>query len=278
VTIAVLPGCGPLPAPVVRDLTLQDTQNYQLSVDDPSPISFGGPGVLLNAASPWNTPLTAELQQGPAHGTLSLSPDGSFDYTPNLDFTGVDQFTYVARQLYHGQYDLISNTATVTIDVNPAYHANPDLYHGDQDVVLNVSADRGVLANDRLGAQSPPPNTVAVLVDGEGPQNGQVTLNPDGSFAYTPNPFFFGTDTFQYQDAPVTEGPAPPADPPGLHITRTPANGVVDSPIATVTITVRPFVPLAPGFFFSSSRIRRSSSRPTRGCCRTPPTARTTAG
>jgi hypothetical protein len=239
---ATPPDCGPLPALVAHDLTLQDTQNHRISV--------AGPGVLLNATSAWNTPLTAELQQGPAHGRLSFRPDGSFDYTPNLDFTGVDQFSYVARQFYHDQFDLISDAATMTIDVNPAYHANPDLYHGEQDVVLNVPASGGVLVNDRLGTESPPPHTVAVLVDGQGPKNGQVTLNPDGSFAYTPNPFFFGTDTFQYQDAPATEGPAPPADPPGLHITRTPANGVVDSPIATVTITVRPFVPLAPGFFF----------------------------
>jgi hypothetical protein len=241
VTIAVLPDCGPLPLPVVQDLTLQDTQNFQISV--------AGHGVLTNASSTWNTPLTAELLQGPAHGTLSFRPDGTFDYTPNRDFTGTDRFRYDVRQFYHDQFDLVSDSATVTINVAPAYHANADLYHGDQDTDLNVPASGGVLVNDRLGTQSPPTSTLAVLVDGQGPQNGQVKLNSDGSFTYTPNAFFFGTDTFQYQDVPATPSPTP-GDPPGLSITRTPANGANDSPIATVTITVRPTVPLAPGFFF----------------------------
>lgn len=241
VTISVVPDCGPLPLPVVQDWTLQDTQNFQLHV--------GGHGVLTNVSATWNTPLTAELVQPTAHGTVLLNPDGTFDYFPVANFTGVDRFTYDVRQFYHDQYDLISDTATVTINVAPAYHANPDLYHGDQDTDLNVPAGGGVLVNDRLGTQSPPTGTVAVLVNGQAPQNGQVKLNPDGSFVYTPNPGFFGTDTFQYQDVPATPG-HPPSDPPGLSITRTPESGNTDSPIATVTVTVRPAVPLAPGFFF----------------------------
>jgi hypothetical protein len=32
------------------------------------------------------------LDQGPAHGTLSLNPDGTFEYTPNAGFAGTDRF------------------------------------------------------------------------------------------------------------------------------------------------------------------------------------------
>ena len=32
-----------------------------------------------------------------------------------------------------------------------------------------------------------------------GPSNGILILNPDGSFVYTPNPGFIGTDTFVYR-------------------------------------------------------------------------------
>jgi VCBS repeat-containing protein len=37
-----------------------------------------------------------------------------------------------------------------------------------------------------------------VGVDG-GAANGTVTMNPDGSYTYTPDPNFNGTDVFSYQ-------------------------------------------------------------------------------
>ncbi|NJO83673.1 MAG: cadherin-like domain-containing protein, partial [Blastochloris sp.] len=49
---------------------------------------------------------------GPAHGTLTLNPDGSFTYTPDAGFDGVDQFTYRAGDGYDP-----SALATVTINV-----------------------------------------------------------------------------------------------------------------------------------------------------------------
>ena len=56
--------------------------------------------------------LTTSVATGPANGTLNLNPDGSFTYTPNANFAGVDTFTYrtsdgVAQ----------STPATVTITV-----------------------------------------------------------------------------------------------------------------------------------------------------------------
>src|SRR5205807_1061036 len=58
--------------------------------------------------------LTAVLVTGPAHGTLTWNTDGSFTYTPAANFNGTDSFTYKATD---GLAD--SNTATVTITVNP---------------------------------------------------------------------------------------------------------------------------------------------------------------
>ena len=37
---------------------------------------------------------------------------------------------------------------------------------------------------------------MAILVDS--PANGTLTFNADGNFVYTPNPGFFGVDTFTY--------------------------------------------------------------------------------
>src|SRR5262249_42466491 len=62
--------------------------------------------------------LNAILVSGPAHGALTLNPDGSFTYTPNADYNGADSFTYRAND---GAAD--SNVATVSIDVAPVNDA-----------------------------------------------------------------------------------------------------------------------------------------------------------
>ena len=49
---------------------------------------------------------------GPAHGTLTLNPDGSFTYVPDANFNGVDTFTY---QVSDGT--ATSTPVTVTLNV-----------------------------------------------------------------------------------------------------------------------------------------------------------------
>ena len=51
-------------------------------------------GVLTNDEG--SVPTTAAVLTGPAHGTLTLAADGSFDYTPTAGFVGIDGFTYRA--------------------------------------------------------------------------------------------------------------------------------------------------------------------------------------
>lgn len=57
--------------------------------------------------------LTTSLVSGPANGSLTLNGDGSFSYTPNAGFYGVDTFTYKDND---GLAD--SNVATVSITVD----------------------------------------------------------------------------------------------------------------------------------------------------------------
>ncbi len=72
------------------------------------------PGVLVNDTDADADALSAVHVDGPAHGTLTLNLDGSFTYTPNAGFNGLDAFRYRAND---GQAD--SNLATVTIRVRP---------------------------------------------------------------------------------------------------------------------------------------------------------------
>src|SRR6266542_4018533 len=135
--------------------------------------------------------LTAVLVTGPSHGTLTLNPDGSFIYTPNTNYNGTDSFTYKAND---GTTNSAVATVTLTvISVNDAPVAGNASYSTDEDAVLTIPAP-GVLANvtDADG------NTLtAVLVTG--PSHGTLTLNPDGSFIYTPNTNYNGTDSFTYK-------------------------------------------------------------------------------
>lgn len=97
----------PLPdfPPVAADDAYRALMNKTLVID-----SAGG--VLANDSDPEGDPLSAALVSGPAHGTVNLNADGSFTYTPNENFVGLDSFSYRARAR-----SLPSNAATVSIDV-----------------------------------------------------------------------------------------------------------------------------------------------------------------
>jgi VCBS repeat-containing protein len=173
---------------------------------------------IVNDYDPENDPMTAVLVQGASHGTLVLDPNGTFTYTPNENFEGVDTFTYAATD-GQAQSDPVTVTITVTPGPNDIPVAAPDAYTIDEDTVLVVpSLDTGVLNNDTDGDFEP--LTASVL---DPPANGTVALNPDGTFTYTPNADYFGVDLFTYRAW----------------------DGSDDSQPGTVTITVNP-LPDAP--------------------------------
>ena len=131
-----------------------------------------------------------DVAGGPSHGTLTFNTDGSFIYIPAANFNGTDSFFYAA---FDG--DLVSG-ARVTINVTPVNDAPPaaadDSYTTAEDTPLTVAAP-GALGND-----TDVDGDALVATGGSGPSNGTLTLNPDGSFTYTPAPDFNGTDSFTY--------------------------------------------------------------------------------
>jgi hypothetical protein len=70
-------------------------------------------GVLANDSDPNGDNLISIVDTLPSHGSMTLNPDGSFDYTPALDFFGSDTFTYLASD---GE---LSAPATVVLDIAP---------------------------------------------------------------------------------------------------------------------------------------------------------------
>ena len=90
-----------------------------------APIVVNGSAVVnqnsvLNASvsslgtDPDGNPLTYAVVTNVTHGTLVLSPDGTFVYTPTTGFSGTDSFTFRAND---GQAQ--SNLGTVTLTVVP---------------------------------------------------------------------------------------------------------------------------------------------------------------
>ncbi len=154
-----------------------------------TPLAVPAPGVLGNDSDPDDDPLSAVLEAGPAYGDLALNADGSFIYTPTLNWNGTDVFTYTASD------GALTDTAVVTIDVssvNDGPVAADDAYTTTEDVSLVVAAP-GVLANDIDPDADPLTAMLSVP-----PTHGTVTLNADGSFTYTPDLNYDGADAFTY--------------------------------------------------------------------------------
>ncbi|MBN1485580.1 MAG: cadherin-like domain-containing protein, partial [Chloroflexia bacterium] len=99
-------------------------------------------------------------------------------------------FTYAISDS-EGLTDTANVVITVT-GVNDAPLAYSDAYTAYMDTPLMVAAP-GVLAND----DDAEGDTLQALWD-SGPANGELVLNADGSFVYTPTAGFYGLDSFGY--------------------------------------------------------------------------------
>jgi len=188
----------------VNDAPAANDQTVSTDEDTALPIT-------LTASDVEGNPMTYVIVSGPTNGALTGAAP-NVTYTPAANYNGPDSFTFKAND---GSLD--SNIATVTIAVNAvndAPVAADDSYSTNEDTVLVVTTP-GVLANDS-DVDTPLAGLSAVLISTT--SNGMLTFSPDGSFSYTPNPHFNGTDSFTYR-----------AD-----------NGSATSNLATVTILVNP--------------------------------------
>jgi len=187
-------------------------------------------------------PATGDAATGPVTipttfgGTVTINPDGTYEYTPAPGFTGEDTFDYTVVDGF-GKDD----SATVSIEVRdtnaPADPLDPSTFNNTPpiatddsfDVETNTPISSDVMSND--GDPDGDPITIADPATGDPAtapqtfptaQGGTVTLNPDGTFDYTPPLDFIGEDTFDYtivdpsgatDTATVTLEVSPPSDP-----------------------------------------------------------------
>lgn len=142
--------------------------------------------------TPVNTALTGELsasgatayqlQSQPANGSVTINQAmGGFTYTPDTDYTGVDSFTFVASN-----GDKTSREATITIEVG-------ELERQAFNSSISTASNTPVSSNfQHVGA------TYFRVV--QQPMNGTLTALDltEGTFTYTPNNGFTGTDEIHF--------------------------------------------------------------------------------
>jgi VCBS repeat-containing protein len=193
--------------PVTVTITVLDPNVPPVAGDDAyaavedTPLVVGAPGVLDNDVDANGDPLTVVANTAPSYGTVTVQVDGAFTYTPDGNVCGVDTFEYTVSD-DSGATD----TATVTITVacvNDPPVAVDDAYTTKQDTLLDVPASDGVLVRgDDDSDVDGDPISVAAF-DATTAFGGDVSMEPDGAFTYTPAPGFAGLDTFTYT---ITDG------------------------------------------------------------------------
>ncbi|SMP76920.1 tandem-95 repeat protein [Noviherbaspirillum suwonense] len=155
------------------------------------------------------------------YGTLRLDADGTLSYVPNALNTALQSLLALGPVVETFSYEVSDGTstssATIRITIlgkNFAPVANDDSganYTLQQGGSLAVGAATGVLKND-----TDPDGTALTAHLVSGPLHGVLGFNADGSFVYTPDANYYGTDSFRYRAS----------------------DGSLDSTDATVTLTI----------------------------------------
>lgn len=160
--------------------------------------------VLTNDSDPDGDPLTVQTTpvSGPTGGTVTLQSDGTYTYTPNPGFSGIDLFSYAVCD---GQTPPACDTAVVSITVvsNPPGNDGPLAADDYYDTYTGISVSGNVLGND----VDPDGDPLTVTGITSPPQHGTLSWTPDGSFVYTPDSGFVGVELIEYQ---VCDNGTPP--------------------------------------------------------------------
>jgi VCBS repeat-containing protein len=140
----------------------------------------------LNGSDSDGDPVTFSQVTPPSNGTVTINSVGSFTYTPNQGYVGQDSFTF---DVSDGITD--SSPATETIDVtNEVPVAN--------DVSVSTNIGQPIIGGELDATDGD--NDPLTYSEVDGPTHGTLTIDSiDGTYTYTPNQGYAGTDSFTYK-------------------------------------------------------------------------------
>ncbi len=161
---------------------------------------------------------TVEITNPPGNGTATPKPDGTVDYLPAADFSGIDSFRYIIKD----DQGAASQPATVTITVTPVNDApvaasDAATTAEDTPIIVNVTANDTDVDGTIDGSS-------VVIVSGAA--SGEAVVKPDGTVEYTPDSNYHGSDSFAYE---VQDNNGATSNTATVNLTITPVN---DIPVA----------------------------------------------
>jgi large repetitive protein len=144
--------------------------------------------VANNDSDADNDPLIFSIVIGALHGTFSMNPNGTYQYTSESGFTGTESITYSVCDI---EVDCASATLTINVSMgNTPPEALNDEFTTDEE--LSLEGDLSLNDNDNEGGEL----SYTILTY---PAHGMIELNSDGTFVYYPTNNYSGSDSFTYQ-------------------------------------------------------------------------------
>nr|WP_315197007.1 tandem-95 repeat protein [uncultured Aquabacterium sp.] len=146
----------------------------------------------VQAGDPDGDPLTFGKGSDPQNGSVVVNPDGSYTYTPRADYNGPDSFTVTVSDGRGG-----TATALVEISVLPS-NDPPKVDDPSADPTTgnyNVTTDEDTPVSGQVKATDADGDTLT-YAKGSDPASGSVVVRADGTWTYTPNKDFNGSDKF----------------------------------------------------------------------------------
>ncbi|MBN2356652.1 tandem-95 repeat protein [candidate division KSB1 bacterium] len=197
-------------ATVTIEVTFDDpANNPPVANDDAAETFMNTPVTVVVMANDFDPDgdaitVTAITQPPAGEGSAVLNGNGTITYTPPSGFTGETSFTYT---LCDNGTPQLCDVGTVTVYVHEDPAGNDPPFAMDDAVVTHI--DQPVSGDMSLNDYDPNGdpltyNTTPV----SGPSHGNVVINSDGTFTYTPNTGYVGPDNFVYE---VCDNAVPPA-------------------------------------------------------------------
>ncbi|MCV6978707.1 tandem-95 repeat protein [Mycolicibacterium pulveris] len=148
-----------------------------LVADENEPLTFNATELTGNDTDVDGDALTVESFTQPGHGTVTDNGDGTFTYTPDEGYSGLDSFSYTVSD------GAATDAATVTVNIGAANTA-PVF---DPDAVTRELQDPSTgEVTGSLGVTDPDGDTLTYTVVA-GPTMGSVEIDPTtNTYTYTP--------------------------------------------------------------------------------------------
>jgi hypothetical protein len=146
--------------------------------------------VTGNDQTQTGTPLATPTKTvDPAHGTVTRKADGTFTYTPDAGFSGVDGFGYQICDT--STPDPFCDTAFVAIDVTNTFVDGPAVTDG-------ITTPQNTAITTPVGdIDTTVGLPVATVTEDTGPAHGSISIDPaTGDVTYTPEPGYIGPDSY----------------------------------------------------------------------------------